>query len=317
MISETILIIGANGQLGSVLTKELQKIYGKKNVIASDIFLDTDFDGIFEVIDATDLNAIKAIINKYSIKEIYHLAAILSAKGEEKPLSTWDLNIKMMLNVFEASRLNNVNKVFFPSSIAVFGDQAPLLNTPQSSFLNPATVYGISKAAGENWAQYYFTKYGLDIRSIRYPGIIGYQSMPGGGTTDYAVDIYHSAVKDEKFSCFLNSDTKLPMMFMNDAIRSTIELMQSAIENIKIRTSYNLNGMSFSPSEIYNEIKKSYPNFKIEYNPDFRQKIADKWPKSINDKKARNDWGWTPKYNLSSMTLEMLEKLKEKYNKPV
>ena len=317
MISETILIIGANGQLGSVLTKELQKIYGKKNVIASDIFLDTDFDGIFEVIDATDLNAIKAIINKYSIKEIYHLAAILSAKGEEKPLFTWDLNIKMMLNVFEVSRLNNVNKVFFPSSIAVFGDQAPLLNTPQSSFLNPATVYGISKAAGENWAQYYFTKYGLDIRSIRYPGIIGYQSMPGGGTTDYAVDIYHSAVKDEKFSCFLNSDTKLPMMFMNDAIRSTIELMQSAIENIKIRTSYNLTGMSFSPSEIYNEIKKSYPNFKIEYNSDFRQKIADKWPKSIDDKEARNDWGWKPEYNLSSMTLEMLEKLKEKYNKPV
>ena len=317
MISETILIIGASGQLGSVLTKELQKIHGKKNVIASDIFLDTDFDGIFEVIDATDLNTIKAIINKYSIKEIYHLAAILSAKGEEKPLSTWDLNIKMMLNVFEASRLNNVKKVFFPSSIAVFGDQAPLLNTPQSSFLNPATVYGISKAAGENWAQYYFTKYGLDIRSIRYPGIIGYQSMPGGGTTDYAVDIYHSAVKNEKFSCFLNSDTKLPMMFMSDAIRSTIELMQSPIENIKIRTSYNLAGMSFSPSEIYNEIKKSYPNFKIEYNPDFRQKIADKWPKSIDDKEARNDWGWTPKYNLSSMTLEMLEKLKEKYNKPV
>ena len=317
MISETILIIGANGQLGSVLTKELQKIHGKKNVIASDIFLDTDFDGIFEVIDATDLNAIKAIINKYSIKEIYHLAAILSAKGEEKPLSTWDLNIKMMLNVFEVSRLNNVNKVFFPSSIAVFGDQAPLLNTPQSSFLNPATVYGISKAAGENWAQYYFTKYGLDIRSIRYPGIIGYQSMPGGGTTDYAVDIYHSAVKNEKFSCFLNSDTKLPMMFMNDAIRSTIELMQSPIENIKIRTSYNLAGMSFSPSEIYNEIKKSYPNFKIEYNSDFRQKIADKWPKSIDDKEASNDWGWEPEYNLSSMTLIMLEKLKEKYNKPV
>ena len=317
MISETILIIGANGQLGSVLTKELQKIYGKKNVIASDIFLDTDFDGIFEVIDATDLNAIKAIINKYSIKEIYHLAAILSAKGEEKPLSTWDLNIKMMLNVFEVSRLNNVKKVFFPSSIAVFGDQAPLVNTPQSSFLNPATVYGISKAAGENWAQYYFTKYGLDIRSIRYPGIIGYQSMPGGGTTDYAVDIYHSAVKDEKFSCFLNSDTKLPMMFMNDAIRSTIELMQSPIENIKIRTSYNLDGMSFSPSEIYNEIKKSYPNFKIKYNSDFRQKIADKWPKSIDDKEARNDWGWKPEYNLSSMTLIMLEKLKEKYNKPV
>ena len=317
MVTKTILIIGASGQLGSVLTKELQKIYGKKNVIASDIFLDTDFDGIFEVIDATDFDAMKTIINKYSINEVYHLAAILSAKGEEKPLSTWDLNIKMMLNVFEVSRLNNVKKVFFPSSIAVFGDQAPLLDTPQSSFLNPATVYGISKAAGENWAQYYFTKYGLDIRSIRYPGIIGYQSMPGGGTTDYAVDIYHSAVKNENFSCFLNSDTKLPMMFMDDAIRSTIELMQSPIENIKIRTSYNVAGMSFSPSEIYNEIKKSYPNFKIEYNSDFRQKIADKWPKSIDDKEARNDWGWKPEYNLSSMTLEMLEKLKEKYNKPV
>ena len=317
MISETILIIGANGQLGSVLTKELQKIYGKKNVIASDIFLDTDFDGIFEVIDATDLNAIKAIINKYSIKEIYHLAAILSAKGEEKPLSTWDLNIKMMLNVFEVSRLNNVKKIFFPSSIAVFGDQAPLLDTPQSTLLNPATVYGISKAAGENWAQYYFTKYGLDIRSIRFPGIIGYQSMPGGGTTDYAVSIYHSAVKNENFSCFLNSDTKLPMMFMSDAIRSTIELMQSPIENIKIRTSYNIAGMSFSPNEIYNEIKKSYPNFKIEYNSDFRQKIADKWPKNIDDKKAKNDWGWKPEHNLSSMTLIMLKKLKEKYNKPV
>ena len=317
MVTKTILIIGASGQLGSVLTKELQKIYGKKNVIASDIFLDTDFDGIFEVIDATDFDAMKTIINKYSINEVYHLAAILSAKGEEKPLSTWDLNIKMMLNVFEVSRLNNVKKVFFPSSIAVFGDQAPLLDTPQSSFLNPATVYGISKAAGENWAQYYFTKYGLDIRSIRYPGIIGYQSMPGGGTTDYAVDIYHSAVKNENFSCFLDSDTKLPMMFMDDAIRSTIELMQSPIENIKIRTSYNVAGMSFSPSEIYNEIKKSYPNFKIEYNSDFRQKIADKWPKSIDDKEARNDWGWKPEYNLSSMTLEMLEKLKEKYNKPV
>ncbi|MDB4180528.1 NAD-dependent epimerase/dehydratase family protein [Flavobacteriaceae bacterium] len=317
MVTKTILIIGASGQLGSVLTKELQKIYGKKNVIASDIFLDTDFDGNFEVIDATDFDAMKTIINKYSINEVYHLAAILSAKGEEKPLSTWDLNIKMMLNVFEVSRLNNVKKVFFPSSIAVFGDQAPLLDTPQSSFLNPATVYGISKAAGENWAQYYFTKYGLDIRSIRYPGIIGYQSMPGGGTTDYAVDIYHSAVKNENFSCFLNSDTKLPMMFMDDAIRSTIELMQSPIENIKNRTSYNLAGMSFSPSEIYNEIKKSYPNFKIEYNSDFRQKIADKWPKSIDDKEARTDWGWKPKYNLRSMTLIMLDKLKEKYNKSV
>jgi nucleoside-diphosphate-sugar epimerase len=315
MQSENILIIGANGQLGSVITKELQSIYGEESVIASDIFLDTEFDGIFEIIDAADFSEINRIINKYSITEVYHLAAILSAKGEENPLRTWDLNIKMMLNVFEASRVNNVNKVFFPSSIAVFGDKAPLINTPQSAFLNPSTVYGISKAAGENWAQYYFNKYGLDIRSIRYPGIIGYQSMPGGGTTDYAVDIYHSAVKNEIFSCFLDSKTKLPMMFMNDAVRATIELMQSPIENIKTRTSYNLNGMSFSPNEIYKEIKKSFPNFKIEYNIDFRQTIADKWPKSIDDNEARNDWGWNPKYNLTSMTSIMLEKLKEKYNK--
>jgi len=315
MQSENILIIGANGQLGSVITKELQSIYGEESVIASDIFLDTEFDGIFEIIDAADFSEINRIINKYSITEVYHLAAILSAKGEENPLRTWDLNIKMMLNVFEASRVNNVNKVFFPSSIAVFGDKAPLINTPQSAFLNPSTVYGISKAAGENWAQYYFNKYGLDIRSIRYPGIIGYQSMPGGGTTDYAVDIYHSAVKNEIFSCFLDSKTKLPMMFMNDAVRATIELMQSPIENINTRTSYNLAGMSFSPNEIYKEIKKSYPSFKIEYNIDFRQTIADKWPKSIDDNEARNDWGWNPKYNLTSMTSIMLEKLKEKYNK--
>ena len=314
MQSKNILIIGANGQLGSVLTKELQSIYGKESVIASDVFLDTEFDGIFEIIDATDLDKINKIINKYSIKEIYHLAAILSAKGEEKPLWTWDLNIKMMLNVFEASRLNKVNKVFFPSSIAVFGDKAPLINTPQSAFLNPSTVYGISKAAGENWAQYYFTKYGLDIRSIRYPGIIGYQSMPGGGTTDYAVEIYHSAVKQEKYSCFLNPETKLPMIFMDDAIRSTIELMQAPKKSIKTRTSYNLGSMSFSPSEIALEIQKLYPNFKVEYNADFRQEIADKWPNSINDDEARKDWNWKPKYDLKSMTVLMLEKLEEKYN---
>jgi len=314
MITDTILIIGANGQLGSVLSKELQKIYGKNNVIASDVYLDSTFDGVFEIIDATDIKAIEDIVNKYAVNQIYHLAAILSAKGEKNPLGTWDLNMSMMLNVFEVARISNVKKVFFPSSIAVFGDKAPLENTPQSAFLNPATVYGMSKAAGENWAQYYFNKHGLDIRSIRYPGIIGYQSMPGGGTTDYAVDIYHSAVKQEKYSCFLNSETKLPMIFMDDAIRSTIELMQAPKENIKTRTSYNLGSMSFNPSEITAEIKKLYPNFKVEYNADFRQEIADKWPKSINDNEARKDWNWKPKYDLKSMTLVMLEKLEEKYN---
>ena len=314
MINDTVLIIGANGQLGSVLSKELQKIHGKDNVIASDVYSSSTFDGVFEIIDATDIKAIENIVNKYAVNQIYHLAAILSAKGEKNPLRTWDLNMKMMLNVFEVSRTNNIKKVFFPSSIAVFGDKAPLENTPQSAILNPATVYGMSKAAGENWAQYYFNKYGLDIRSIRYPGVIGYQSMPGGGTTDYAVDIYHSAVKQEKYSCFLNPETKLPMIFMDDAIRSTVELMQAAKENIKTRTSYNLGSMSFSPREITAEIQKLYPNFKVKYNADFRQEIADKWPKSINDDEARKDWNWKPKYDLKLMTVLMLEKLEEKYN---
>jgi len=314
MITDTVLIIGANGQLGSVLSKELQKIYGKNNVIASDIYSSSTFDGIFEIIDATDIKAIENIVNKYDVNQIYHLAAILSAKGEKNPLKTWDLNLSMMLNVFEVARKNNVNKVFFPSSIAVFGDSAPLENTPQTTFLNPATVYGMSKAAGENWAQYYFNKYGLDIRSIRYPGIIGYQSMPGGGTTDYAVEIYHNAVKNENYSCFLNPDTKLPMIYMDDAIRSTIELMQAPKENIKIRTSYNLGSMSFSPAEITLEIQKLYPNFKVEYNADYRQEIAAKWPKSINDDEARKDWNWKPAYDLKLMTSVILEKLEEKYN---
>ena len=314
MITDTILIIGANGQLGSVLTKELQRIHGKSNIIASDVYLNSNFDGIFELLDATDIKAIENIVTKYSIIQIYHLAAILSAKGEEKPLWTWDMNMKMMLNVFEVARLNNINKVFYPSSIAVFGDDAPLISTPQSAFLNPATVYGISKAAGENWAQYYFIKYGLDIRSLRYPGVVGYQSMPGGGTTDYAVDIYHSAVKGESYSCFLNAETKLPMIFMEDAIRATIELMKAPIENIKTRTSYNLGAMSFNPAEISDEIKKLYPKFEIEYKPDFRQSIADKWPKSIDDSEAQKDWGWKPRFNLKSMTSLMLEKLEEKYN---
>lgn len=315
MKRDIVLVIGSNGQLGSVLIKELQKIHGISNVIASDVYLDPNFEGVFELLDATDITSIRTIINKYSVNQIYQLAAILSAKGEQHPLETWELNIKMMLNVFEVSINSTVNKVFFPSSIAVYGTKAPLQNSPQSAFLNPATVYGISKAAGENWAQYYFNKYDLDIRSIRYPGVIGYQSMTGGGTTDYAVDIYHSAVKRENYKCFLKADTKLPMVFMEDAIRATIELMQTPKEKIKTRTSYNLGSMSLNPSEIYEAIKKQYPSFEIEYQPDFRQVIADNWPKSIDDKEARNDWGWEPKFNLKSMTSVMLEKLEEKYNK--
>tara|TARA_B100001093_G_scaffold249414_1_gene238835 strand:- start:485 stop:1450 length:966 start_codon:yes stop_codon:yes gene_type:complete len=312
---DIVLVIGANGQLGSVLIKELQTIHGNSNVIASDIYSDPNFQGIFQLLDATDMASIHTIIKKYSVTKIYHLAAILSAKGEQYPLKTWELNTKMMLNVFEAARNSTVNKLFFPSSIAVYGNKAPLQNSPQSAFLNPATVYGISKATGENWAQYYFEKYDLDIRSIRYPGIVGYQSMPGGGTTDYAVDIYHSAINKQTYNCFLKADTKLPMIFMDDAVRATIELMQTPKDNIKTRTSYNLGSMSLNPSEIYESIKKKYPSFEIKYKPDFRQGIADNWPTRIDDKEARNDWGWEPKFDLKSMTSVMLEKLEEKYNR--
>lgn len=314
MTSENILIIGAKGQIGSVLTKDLQRKYGVENVVASDLREDIEFVGKYEVIDATDYNRIESVVQEYNISQIYHLAAILSAKGEENPLLTWEINMKTMFNVFEVARKNGVDKVFYPSSIAVFGDAAPPDATPQSTYLNPSTVYGISKSAGENWSEYYFNRYGLDVRSIRYPGIIGYQSLPGGGTTDYAVDIYHKAVNGEEFTCFLNEDTVLPMIFMEDAIRATIELMQAPKENIATRSSYNLVGMSFSPEEIANSIQKLVPNFKVSYAPDFRQEIAANWPRSIDDSEARIDWGWKPEYDLDAMTKVMLEKLEEQYN---
>ncbi len=308
-----VLIIGANGQLGSVLTTALQDKFGANNVIASDLRKRDGYKGIFEVIDATDIDRIEEVVQKYEVTQIYHLAAILSAKGEENPLQTWDINMKTLFNVLEVSRKQHIEKVFFPSSIAVFGEGAPLDNTPNSAYLDPATVYGISKAAGENWAQYYFLKYGLDVRSIRYPGVIGYQSLPGGGTTDYAVDIYHKAVLEEKFDCFLKEDATLPMIFMGDAIRATIELMEAPKEAITMRTSYNIAGVSFSPSEVVAEIRKLYPDFDVVYNPDFRQEIASKWPKSIDDSKARQDWGWEPSYDLEGITTMMIQQLKKKY----
>ncbi len=312
-MSIKILIIGANGQLGSVLTKSLQNKYGIDNVIASDLRQGNTYQGLFEIVDATDLARIQEVVVEYKITQIYHLAAILSAKGEEFPLLTWDINMKTLFNVLEVSRNNNVDKVFFPSSIAVFGEGASSNNTPNNAYLDPATVYGMSKAAGENWIQYYFLKYGLDVRSIRYPGIIGYQSLPGGGTTDYAVDIYHKAVCEKEFSCFLNKDTTLPMIFMQDAVRATIEIMEAPIERIKIRTSYNIVGISFSPSDVVKSIKETYPDFQVKYEPDFRQKIASKWPKTIDDAVARKDWGWKPEYDLDAMSKIMIRKLKEQY----
>ena len=308
------LIIGAGGQLGTVLTQALRDIYGNDQVVRSDMRTLDNITGPFEVIDATDAGRIEEVVKQYEIEEIYHLAAILSANGEKNPLGTWEINMKTLFNVLEVSRLNGVKKVFYPSSIAVFGSEVDQQNTPQASFLNPSTVYGISKAAGENWAQYYFQRYGLDVRSLRYPGVIGYQSLPGGGTTDYAVDIYHKAVEGEKFSCFLEENTTLPMIYMDDAIRATIELMQAPEENIKTRTSYNLAGMSFSPKEIAAAIQQIYPDFEIAYEPDFRQQIAASWPQSIDDSKAREDWGWKPAYDLKSMTEDMIKHLKIQYS---
>ena len=315
MSQDNILITGASGQLGTVLTKKLQEKFGITNIIASDLRLDTNFKGTFVKLDATDFDAIKDIVLKYKITQIYHLAAILSANGEKFPLSTWDINMKTFFNVLEVSRLYNVKKVFFPSSIAVFGDNIDRIDTAQSSNLTPSTVYGISKVAGENWSKYYFEKYGLDIRSIRYPGVIGYQSLPGGGTTDYAVDIFIKAIKNENYECFLNATTTLPMIYMEDVIRATIELMDAPKEAITIRTSYNLAGMSFDPAQLTKAIQKIYPDFKVTYKPDFRQKIADSWPMSIDDSDAKKDWNWKPKYNLDSMTHDMIHNLKIKFSK--
>ncbi|MFI1773276.1 NAD-dependent epimerase/dehydratase family protein [Thalassobellus citreus] len=312
-----ILIIGANGQLGSVLTTALQDKYGLENVIASDLRKAEHNHGIFEIIDATDYDRIQHVVTQYKISQIYHLAAILSARGEENPLQTWDINTKTLLNVLEISRLNDIEKVFYPSSIAVFGDAAPKQDTPNDAYLNPSTVYGISKVDGENWAQYYFLKYGLDVRSIRYPGVIGYQSLPGGGTTDYAVDIYHKAVLKESFTCFLNDDTTLPMIYMDDVIRATIELMEAPLEHIKIRTSYNIAGVSFSPKDVALEISKIFPDFTITYKPDFRETIAKNWPKSIDDSQAQTDWGWQPNYNLEAITKDMISALTDYYKKAV
>jgi len=313
MNKEKILVIGAGGQIGSVLIQQLSDIYGKANIVASDLRAIPSWNGNFELINVLDKNRLEEVVNHYQINQIYHLAAILSAKGEENPLRTWEINMTGFFNVLEAARKFNLEKVFYPSSIAVFGEDAPSENTPQNTFLNPTTVYGMSKAAGENWGQYYFTKYGLDVRSVRYPGIIGHRSMPGGGTTDYAVEIYHKAVNGEDYTCFLKEETTLPMIYMEDAIRGTIQLMQAPIEKIKSRTSYNLAGMSFSPIEVTQSIQRHFPNFKVRYEPDFRQQIAESWPNSIDDSETKKDWGWQPKFDLKKMTDDMIFHLKEKY----
>lgn len=313
MKTDCVLVIGANGQIGSVLVEYLREIYGLGKVVATDIRMPELPTGIFEQLDATNAGEMAAIVRKYGVTQIYHLAAILSAKGEQDPLRTWHINMQTYFNVLEVARENGVSKVFYPSSIAVFGESVDTL-AEQWSYLDPATVYGISKAAGENWSNYYFKRYGVDIRSLRYPGIIGYQSMPGGGTTDYAVDIYHKAVKGEAFECFLKPETTLPMIYISDAMDATVRLMEAPSEKISVRTSYNLAGMSFSPQEIAQSIQKFIPNFNISYKPDFRQAIADSWPQEIDDAQARKDWGWRPSYSLDKMTEEMIAELRKKYH---
>jgi nucleoside-diphosphate-sugar epimerase len=312
-----ILVIGAGGQLGTELTKVLAEKYGNESIIATDFqeSARSKFSNYnFQTLNVLDKVELENIVKKDGVSQIYHLAAILSAAGEKNPIQAWDLNMGGLLNVLEVAREYKIEKVFWPSSIAVFGPSSEKNNTSQNAFKDPNTIYGISKLSGEHWCEYYFNKYGVDIRSVRYPGLIGYKSLPGGGTTDYAVDIYHKALKGEKFTCFLSEHTYLPMMYMDDAIQATLQLMDAPKEKITIRTSYNIAGLSFSPAEIYQSIVKHYSNFEIEYQSDFRQAIADSWPNSIDDSKAKVDWGWKPKFNLEAMTSAIITNLPKYFN---
>lgn len=309
---EKILVIGAAGQLGSELTRALSDQFGGDQVIATDLrdSAKAEFDYCrFEVLDVLNKEGVRDLIKEEKVTQIYHLAAVLSATGEKNPHFAWHLNMDSLLLVLELAKDLKLDKIYWPSSIAVFGPNTPKVNTPQFCVKEPNTVYGISKQAGERWCEYYFEKYGVDVRSLRYPGLIGYKSLPGGGTTDYAVDIYHKALAGEKFECFLSEDTYLPMMYMPDAIKATLDLMNAPRESVKIRSSYNLSGMSFSPKEIYQSIKKHLPDFEISYKPDFRQAIADSWPDSIDDSRAQVDWGWKPDYDLDAMTADILKNL--------
>lgn len=310
-----ILIIGACGQIGTELTAKLRETYGVANVIASDIRkLENDVvqNGIFEVVNALDYNQIENLVEKYQITDVYLMAALLSATAEKNPAFAWDLNMNSLFHVLNLAKAGKIKKIFWPSSIAVFGPTTPRDNTPQYTVMEPSTVYGISKQSGERWCEYYHKQYGVDVRSIRYPGLISWTTPPGGGTTDYAVDIYYKALSDKKYTCFLSENTGLPMMYMDDAIKATISIMQAPVENIKVRSSYNLSAISFTPKEIAESIKKHIPEFTIDYAPDFRQAIADSWPASIDDSVARKDWGWQHDYDMEKMTTVMLENLAKK-----
>mgnify|MGYP003110026516 FL=1 len=315
-MKKRILIIGACGQIGTELTNFLREKFGSHKVVASDIREGDDElmeSGPFEVLDAMDYDAVQDVVINYEITDVYLMAAMLSATGEKFPMKAWNLNMNSLFNVLNLAKEGKVDKVFWPSSIAVFGSTTPKQDTPQRTVMEPSTVYGISKQTGERWCEYYNKRFGVDVRSIRYPGIISYKTLPGGGTTDYAVDIYHKALKHKNYICFLNAETTLPMMYMEDAIRATVGIMEADEKDIKVKSSYNLSAISFNPEEITESIKKHIPDFTISYEPDFRQAIADSWPSSIDDSKARNDWGWQHKYSLDEMTEKMLTNLKGEY----
>ena len=310
------LVIGSSGQIGTELIHALTKIYGQNQVVATDIYPKHKgiHNGIlFLKMDVLDADHLASIIKEHEISEVYLLAALLSAVSESKIKSAWDLNMNGLFNVLELARQGQLKKVFWPSSIAVFGPTSPKENSPQTSLLEPTTVYGISKSAGERWCAYYHQKFNIDVRSIRYPGIISYKSLPGGGTTDYAVDIFHEAIKHQRYSCFIEKDVNLPMMYMDDAIRATVQLMQVDKSALPLFKSYNVSALSFSPDDIAKEISSHIPNFKIKYSPDFRNNIAKSWPSSINDQEARNDWGWKEEYDLKKMTLKMIEGIRSNH----
>lgn len=314
-MQKSILILGACGQIGTELTMALREKHGSGSIVASDIregsktLMDS---GPFELLDATDYEAIENVVMHYEIEEVYLMAAMLSATAEKFPMRAWNLNMNSLFNVLNLAKDKKIDKVFWPSSIAVFGPNTPKDETPQHTMMEPSTVYGISKQSGERWCEYYHKKYGVDVRSVRYPGLISWKTQPGGGTTDYAVEIFHKALSDKKYTSFLTEWTKLPMMYMDDAIRATINLMEAEPEHLQIRSSYNLGAMSFAPRELAACIKEHIPDFEIFYAPDFRQEIANTWPASVDDSKASQDWGWEPTFDLEKTTDVMLKSLKGK-----
>jgi len=316
-MQDKVLVIGSSGQIGSELVAELRSNYGNSNVIASDIVASNQIimdSGPFEILDVTDSERLYEIVKKYDVTHVYLLAAILSANAEKKPNLSWDLNMKSLFNILDLAKNKFIKKVFWPSSIAIFGPNTEKIKTQQHTITEPNTVYGISKLAGERWCEYYFNKYNVDVVSLRYPGLIGWKSNPGGGTTDYAVHIFHEAIKNKKYTSFLNKDTTLPMMYMADAIKATLKIMESDSDKIKIRSSYNISGCSFSPEELANEIKSYIPDFKISYNSDYRQEIADSWPNSLEDYLAKEHWGWQAEYDMPKLVGEMIKNLNAKYD---